>query len=143
VNTAVSASGRRYLAVWMPFLATERLRRRRPPCPSVAPDDTPLVLTEKVGGALLVTAVDVKARALGLAPGQKLADARACIPALIALEHDRDADRHLLERLADAADRYTPLVALEPPEGFILDITGCAHLFGGEAALPLKMDQGV
>lgn len=135
MNTAVSASGRRYLAVWMPFLATERLRRKRPPCPSGAPDEAPLVLTEKIGGALLVTSVDAKARALGLAPGQKLADARACLPTLVALEHDRDADRHFLERLADAADRYTPLVALEPPEGFVLDITGCAHLFGGEAAL--------
>jgi protein ImuB len=119
----------------MPFLATERLRRRRPPSPSGAPDEAPLVLTEKTGGALLLAAVDATARALGLAPGQKLADARACIPALVAMEHDRNADRRFLERLADAADRYTPLVALEPPEGFILDITGCAHLFGGETAL--------
>lgn len=88
-----------------------------------------------MAGALLIAAVDARARSLGLCPGQKLADARACLPTLVALEHDRDADRHFLERLADAADRYTPLVALEPPEGFILDITGCAHLFGGEAAL--------
>ncbi|MDP2803736.1 MAG: DNA polymerase Y family protein [Phreatobacter sp.] len=119
----------------MPFLATERLRRKLPPCPSGAPDDPPLVLTEKVAGALLIAAVDARARSLGLCPGQKLADARACLPTLVAMEHDRDADRHFLERLADAADRYTPLVALEPPEGFTLDITGCAHLFGGEAAL--------
>ncbi|MGQ3361635.1 MAG: Y-family DNA polymerase, partial [Phreatobacter sp.] len=119
----------------MPFLPTERLRRKHPPSPSGAPDEAPLVLTEKVGGALLLAAVDAKARALGLAPGQKLADARACLPTLVALEHDGDADRRFLERLADAADRYTPLVALEPPEGFVLDITGCAHLFGGEAAL--------
>ena len=99
------------------------------------PDDVPLVLTEKVAGALRIAAVDARARDLGLHPGQKLADARACVPDLAALEHDTAADLRFLERLADAVDRYTPLVALEPPEGFILDITGCAHLFGGEALL--------
>ncbi len=37
--------------------------------------------------------------------------------------------------IADWCDRFTPLVALDPPYGLFLDITGCAHLFGGEAAL--------
>ena len=37
--------------------------------------------------------------------------------------------------IADWCDRFTPLVALDPPHGLFLDITGCAHLFGGEAAL--------
>src|SRR5690606_8794469 len=40
-----------------------------------------------------------------------------------------------LDRLAQACARYTPLVALDPPDGLILDITGAAHLFGGEGAL--------
>ena len=37
--------------------------------------------------------------------------------------------------LADWCDRYTPLVALDGADGLFLDITGCAHLFGGEEAL--------
>ena len=37
--------------------------------------------------------------------------------------------------IADWCDRFTPLVAFDPPHGLFLDITGCAHLFGGEAAL--------
>ena len=41
----------------------------------------------------------------------------------------------LLEAVADWCDRYTPLVGLDPPDGLMLDISGCAHLFGGEAAL--------
>src|SRR5262249_10207012 len=45
------------------------------------------------------------------------------------------ADARLLDALADACQRYTPLVALDPPDGILLDITGCAHLFGGEATL--------
>jgi protein ImuB len=40
-----------------------------------------------------------------------------------------------LNAIADWCDRFTPLVALDAPHGLFLDITGCAHLFGGETAL--------
>ena len=43
--------------------------------------------------------------------------------------------RKTLNDIADWCDRFTPLVALDSPHGLYLDITGCAHLFGGEAAL--------
>ena len=45
------------------------------------------------------------------------------------------ADAKTLDDIADWCDRFTPLVALDPPHGLFLDITGCAHLFGGERAL--------
>ena len=64
-----------------------------------------------------------------------LADARAMYPAIAVVEADPEADRNLLEAIADWCDRYTPLVGLDPPDGLMFDITGCAHLFGGEAAL--------
>ena len=64
-----------------------------------------------------------------------LADARAMYPKLPVVEADPEADRRLLEAIADWCDRYTPLVGLDPPDGLLLDVTGCAHLFGGEAAL--------
>ncbi len=80
-------------------------------------------------------AADAPALSLGITPGLTLADARARVPDLAVAEMDDAADAALLERLADACDRYTPLVALDAPHGLILDITGCAHLFGGEAAL--------
>jgi protein ImuB len=41
----------------------------------------------------------------------------------------------LLDAVADWCDRYTPLVGLDAPDGLMLDITGCAHLFGGESAM--------
>ena len=47
----------------------------------------------------------------------------------------RPPTRKTLDDIADWCDRFTPLVALDPPHGLFLDITGCAHLFGGEAAL--------
>jgi protein ImuB len=56
-------------------------------------------------------------------------------PALTAIEEDAEADARLLAAIADWCQRYTPLVALEPPDGLLLDIAGCAHLFGGEREL--------
>ena len=50
---------------------------------------------------------------------------------------DEVADRKTLDDIADWRDRFTPLVALDPPHGLYLDITGCAHLFGGDALLQI------
>ena len=72
---------------------------------------------------------------LGLKPGMALADARAMYPRIAVADADPDADRRMLVAIADWCDRYTPLVGLDPPDGLLLDITGCAHLFGGEEAL--------
>lgn len=82
-----------------------------------------------------IAALDPRARALGLAPGMALADARARVPDLAAIDHDPVADRLWIERIADLCDRYTPMVALDPPDMITLDITGCAHLFGDEAQM--------
>lgn len=73
-----------------------------------------------------------------------LADARALLPELRSSEADPDAESRSLIRLADWCSRFTPWTA--PDEegsgtafagaGAIwLDVTGCAHLFGGEQAL--------
>jgi protein ImuB len=106
----------------------------QPSTGSGAPDE-PQVLIEKARNALRIAAVDRAAAKLGLEPGLALADARARVPALAVADLDRAADDLFLEHLADACDRYTPLVALDPPHGLILDVAGCDHLFGGEEAL--------
>jgi protein ImuB len=72
---------------------------------------------------------------LGLRVGQALADARAMYPSLLVDHADDGADQRLAEALADWLGRYTPLVGLSPLDGMTLDITGCAHLFGGEEAM--------
>jgi protein ImuB len=64
-----------------------------------------------------------------------LADARARCPALETAPHDPLADARALRRLARRMRHFTPQVALDPPDGLLLDLTGVAHLFGGEAAL--------
>ncbi len=94
-----------------------------------------MVLVERDRGALRITAGDRQALALNLAPGLSLADARARRPGLVALPAQPEEDRAFLVRLAAWCERFTPLVALDPPDGLLLDVTGGAHLFGGEAAL--------
>ncbi len=82
-----------------------------------------------------LTALDESAEGFGLRIGQGLAEARAICATLDVVETDPSADRTFLEAIADWCDRYTPLVALDGEDGLALDITGCAHLFGGETCL--------
>jgi protein ImuB len=83
-----------------------------------------------------LAALDESALALGLTPGMTLADARAVVPDLAAVEHDAAADSALLRWLAEACGRYTPSVMLDPPGGLILDIAGCTHFFDHD---PLRL----
>ena len=82
--------------------------------------------------------------AAGIVPGLPLTDARARLPDLRAVPAEGGADMEALAALADWCGRWTPWVALDAAgagavlgvgHGLWLDITGCAHLFGGEAAL--------
>ena len=57
------------------------------------------------------------------------------IPALVAVAADPAGDAALVERLARWAGRWSPLVEVDGDDGLRLDVTGVAHLFGGEAAL--------
>ena len=82
-----------------------------------------------------LTAVDPAAAGEGLHPGMTLADARAAVPGLAVAEADRAADAETLGRLADWCSRWTPWAATDGADGIALDVGGCAHLFGGEAAL--------
>src|SRR5712692_7741025 len=101
----------------------------------VNPSSVPLVVFGKRGNLDLLVAVDAPAERLGLRPGLALAQARAMHPALTAVPEDQAADARLLDALADWCQRYTPLIAADPSDGILLDISGCAHLFGGEQKL--------
>lgn len=97
--------------------------------------ELPLVVVAKIDNALQLTAADARAVRDGLYPGLPLTDARARVPALDVVEADDLADAALIEAIADWCDRFTPLVAFHKPYGLLLDISGCAHLFGGEAEM--------
>lgn len=100
-------------------------------------------MAAKEKNALRLHAVDRRAHRLGLARGMALADARAQIPDLDVATADPEADRQLLDRIAQWCDRFTPFVALDPPETLLLDVTGVAHLFGGERGLLDQMRKAV
>ncbi|HEV3371621.1 MAG TPA: DNA polymerase Y family protein, partial [Xanthobacteraceae bacterium] len=123
------SSRRRYLSVWLRRLATDRIARSS----SAPPEPAPLVVALQVKNALQLVAMNDAAARLGLRAGMALADAKAMYPALAVVDADPEADQRLLAAIADWCDRYTPLVGLDPPDGLTLDITGCTHLFGGEA----------
>jgi protein ImuB len=126
----MNVPSQRYLSVWLKRLSTDRIERR-----SSALDETPLIIVEPVKSALRICAFNDAAAARGLKMWMPLADARAIYPSLWVENADPQADRTLLEAIADWCDRYTPLVGFDPPDGLILDVSGCAHLFGGEGSL--------
>src|SRR5262245_4666125 len=121
---------KRILSLWLRRLPTDRLTRLTPEL-----GGRPFVVTATVKSARRIAALNDEAAKLGLRAGMALADARAMYPSLAAVDANDAEDARLLEAIADWCDRYTPLVGLDPPDGLFLDITGCAHLFGGEGAL--------
>jgi protein ImuB len=120
---------RRYLAIFLPLLPADRWLREG------GSTGRPTAFVETAKNAIRLAALNEEALALGLTPGMTLADARARVPDLLNLDHDPVGDQRLLEWLADGCGLYSPMVALGPPDGIILDITGCAHLWGGEQGL--------
>jgi protein ImuB len=125
---------RRLLSLRLPQLPTDRIKRQRARSGS-APLDGGCIIVAKHNGALQIAALDDAATRRGLSVGLPLANARAVCPDIEAFDDDAVSDAALLSDIADWCDRYTPLVALDPPHALLLDITGCAHLFGGEAVL--------
>ena len=99
----VSEMPRRYLAVWFPFLPSDRLRRMGGF--SHARAEAPVCFIEKHRGALRIASVDQAALGLGIAPGLTLADARARVPHLAAIEVDHRADETWLKSIALFCDQ--------------------------------------
>ncbi len=95
----------------------------------------PLVLACKVKGALRLVAIDAGAARLGLQAGLTLADARARVPGLAVETHDPQGDTRFLKQIAARLGAFTPMVALDEPDGIMLDMTGCMHLITDETAL--------
>ena len=118
---------RRILALDLPRFATDRAIRREPALAAA-----PLALWAADGPRRLITAANDRA---GIAPGTPLADAQAIVPGLVTHPADPAGDAAALRALAGWCLGFTPLAAPVPPDGLVLDITGCAHLWGGEAPM--------
>ena len=86
-------------------------------------------------GGTRIVAVDALAAQSGVCPGQPLTHARAISPDLEAIPAEPEKDQALLESLARWCTRYTPWARADGNDGLLADVSGCAHLFGGEQAL--------
>jgi len=120
-------TARRILSLWFPRLGAERLLRARRGLPEPA-----FAVVGTVANRQGLVALNAGAEAAGLYRGQPLADARAICPALVTAPQDHHGEARFLATLRRWAGRFSPWVAEEPPEGLVIDLSGTAHLFGGE-----------
>src|ERR1700712_3740534 len=117
----------RFVTIWFRDLKTDWFTIRNPRLV-----DLPFVLSAPDHGRLVITAANGIARNTGVHVGMALADARAIIPSLQVLEDDPHLPGRVLNAIALWCIRYTNNVAVDLPEGIIMDVTGAAHLWGGE-----------
>lgn len=129
-------SYRRILSLWFPRIAVERVIRQE----GNAPEAVMAVLRD-TGNMQVIDSLTPAAEAAGLRLGQPLRDAMAMCPDLITRLGNPQQDAAFLATLQRWAGRFSPWISTEPPAGLIIDLTGCAHLFGGEAALIGRIEE--
>ncbi|HXD77811.1 MAG TPA: DNA polymerase Y family protein, partial [Puia sp.] len=118
---------KRYCSIWFPDLLTDQVSAARPEL-----RERPLVLTIPDRGKKLITAANHAARLEGIQNGMVVADARVLCPTLEIVDERPAQAAKLLRSIAIWTTWYTPVSAIDAPDGLLADITGCAHLWGGE-----------
>src|SRR5271155_1055450 len=126
---------RRIMYLWLPRWPIDRRRLSHRKNSGALAEEIPFATVIDVAGRRLLAAVNPAATAAGLAPGMPLADALSFLPGLIATAAEPAEDAAALRRLAEWCGRYSPWTAPDGADGVKIEITGCAHLWGGEAAL--------
>jgi protein ImuB len=118
---------RRYVSIWFSHLRTDWFTLRQPELKNI-----PFVLRTSVHGRMMITAANATAEEGGIVSGMVLADARAITPGLKVIDDKPDLPEKLLKRLGEWCIRFTPVVAVDLPDGLLLDATGCTHLWGSD-----------
>ncbi len=126
---------RRILGIWLRLLALDRWRLAEGLAAGEGADAQPLALIAETARGPRIAAANAAGLAAGAQGGMMLADARTLCPQLAVRPSDPAGDLAFLETLAGWALRWGPWSALDPPDGLLVDVTGVAHLFGGEEAL--------
>ncbi|MBM9593223.1 Y-family DNA polymerase [Roseitranquillus sediminis] len=129
-------SHRRILSLWFPRLGAERVLRVHRGL-----GDGPLAVVAERGNVPVLVSLTQAAEAEGLRPGQPVRDAQAMCPGLVTRPADPEAEADFLFALRRWAGKFSPWIAEEPQDGLIVDLTGCAHLFGGEAPLLAQVEE--
>jgi len=118
---------KRYISIWFRQLKTDWFIIRQPLL-----FNTAFVLSEASHGRMIITAASPAAQSEGIHTGLLVADARAISSSLQVFDDITDLPDKLLSRLAEWCIRFTPSVSIDLPDGLILDVTGCPHLWGGD-----------
>ncbi|MBU3028997.1 Y-family DNA polymerase [Paracoccus marinaquae] len=121
-------ASRRTVSLWFPRLASDRALRG---CPAHGP----FALTLRQDNTNRIHCLNAVAERQGLYRGMAFSDARAFCPDLQSRPAEPKADLRFLMGLRRWATRYCPWVGVEGDDGLVMDITGSAHLAGGEAAM--------
>ncbi|MBD9527991.1 DNA polymerase Y family protein [Paracoccus sp. PAR01] len=123
---------RRIVSMWFPRLPTDRALR-------LCPIDAPFALSLRHGNTDRIHDLNRQAETQGLHRGMTISEARVYCSDLRTRQADPVGDRRFLTGLRRWALRYCPWVGIEDTDGLTLDISGAAHLFGGEEALLADM----
>lgn len=118
---------KRFMSIWFRHLTTDWMTLRRPEL-----RDMPFVFVIADHGRQVITAANSSAEAQGIHAGMVAADARTVNPDLQVINEIPGLTEKLLKSIGEWCIRYTPVIATDLPNGLILDITGCPHLWGGE-----------
>ena len=98
-------------------------------------DDVPVVLATQGSHGPVVYAMSAQAVQRGVMSGARVVDVQAIHPDLHVEKADVAGDVALLDRVALWARRWCPWTVRDGGDGFLMDVTGAAHLFGGEVAM--------
>ncbi len=126
---------RRIVCVHLPRLSVERWQRVMERQGEPLPDDLPAVLVTEGPHGPVVHGTTRAAEAIGIRVGARVVDMQALCPGLKVEYADTGGDELALQNLMIWARRWCPWTATCGTDGLMLDTSGSAHLFGGEAAL--------
>lgn len=119
--------GQRFVTIWFRHLKTDWFSIRQP-----ALRDIPFALASPDHGRMIISAANIEARSQGIELGMVVTDARAIFPSVQIIDDDPKLAGRLLKSIAKWCIRFTDCVAIDLPDVLILNVTGCAHLWGGE-----------
>lgn len=118
---------KRFVTLWFRHLLTDWLALRMPELKGM-----PFVFAAPDHGRMVITATTIEAELQGISVGMVAADAKAIVQSLKVIDDIPGKDLKLLTLLGQWCIRYTPFVAVDLPNGLILDVSGCTHLWGDE-----------
>jgi protein ImuB len=121
--------------LWLPLWPIDRRHLSQRKNSGSPAEEAPFATVANAAGRRLLAAVNPAAASAGLAPGMPLADALSFLPGLATAAAEPAEDAAALRRLAEWCSRYSPWTAPDGADGVLIEITGSAHLWGGERKL--------